>query len=113
MATTWADTYYPQLAAIAATKEISLPATATHKAFHPYNLNPLLWTYAGATGLKTGLTDNAGGCIVATATRGGRHLIAVVLNATGVSAADAAVLLNYGFAVHPTRGFGPWARTIQ
>ena len=107
------DTYYPQLAAIAATKEISIPATATHKAFHPYNLNPLLWSYPGVNGLKTGLTDNAGGCIVATAARGGRHLIAVVLNATGVSAADATALLNYGFSVHPSSGFGPWSRLKQ
>jgi D-alanyl-D-alanine carboxypeptidase (penicillin-binding protein 5/6) len=107
------DTYYPQLAAIAATKEIAIAATATHKAFHPYNLNSLLRSYPGATGLKTGLTDNAGGCIVATAKRGGRHMIAVVMNATGVSAADAAVLLDYGFSVHPTRGFGPWATTVH
>jgi len=107
------DTYYPQLAAIAATKDVAIPATATHKAFHPHNLNPLLWTYPGATGLKTGLTDNAGGCIVATATRGGRHLIAVVMNATGVSAADASVLLDYGFSVHPARAFGPWAATAH
>ena len=107
------DTYYPQLAAIAATKDVAILATATHKAFHPHNLNPLLWSYPGATGLKTGLTDNAGGCIVATATRQGRHLIAVVLNATGVSAADATVLLDYGFSVHPTRAFGPWAATVH
>ena len=106
-------TYYPQLAAIARTKEIAIQSTATHKAFHPYNLNPLLWSYAGATGLKTGLTDNAGGCIVATATRGGRHLIAVVLNATHHSAEDATTLLNYGFSVHPTRGLGPWAATVR
>ena len=102
------DAYYPQLATIAATKNVVIPATAEHKAFYPHNLNPLLWSYAGATGLKTGLTDNAGGCMLATATRAGRHLIAVVLNATGVSAADATVLLNYGFSVHPTRGFGPF-----
>jgi serine-type D-Ala-D-Ala carboxypeptidase (penicillin-binding protein 5/6) len=95
------DKYYPELAAIAATKEISIPATSNHKAFHPYNLNGLLWTYPGATGLKTGLTDNAGGCMLATATRGGRHLIAIVLNATGYSSADATLLLNYGFSVHP------------
>lgn len=107
------DTYYPQLAAIARTKEISIQATATHKAFHPYNLNPLLWSYAGATGLKTGLTDAAGGCIVATATRGGRHLIAVVMNATHHSAEDATALLNYGFSVHPARAFGPWASTVH
>ncbi len=99
--------YYPDLAAIAAKKEIGIPASATHKAFHPYNLNPMLWSYPGATGLKTGLTDNAGGCMLATATRNGRHLIAVVLNATGVSMADATVLLNYGFSVHPQLSLWP------
>jgi hypothetical protein len=36
-----------------------------------------------------------------------------VLDATGVSAADATVLLNYGFGVRPTRGFGPWARNTH
>jgi D-alanyl-D-alanine carboxypeptidase (penicillin-binding protein 5/6) len=99
--------YYPDLAAIAATKEIAIPATATHKAFYPHNLNGMLWSYPGATGLKTGLTDNAGGCMLATATRNGRHLIAVVLNATGVSMADATVLLNYGFSVHPRLSLWP------
>ena len=47
--------------------------------------------------------------MLATATRGGRHLIAVVLNATGHSTDDAAMLLDYGFSVHPTRTFGPFA----
>ncbi len=100
------DAYYPQLATIAATKDIVIPATATHKAFYPHNLNRLLWSYPGATGLKTGLTDNAGGCMLATATRNGRHLIAVVMNATGFSTPDAALLLDYGFRVHPTGLFG-------
>ena len=103
------DTYYPDLAAIAATKKIDIPATPMHKAFHPYNLNRLLSSYPGATGLKTGLTNNAGGCILATATRDGRHLIAVVLNDTGRSTDDAIVLLDYGFSVHPKRSFGPFA----
>ena len=103
------DTYYPDLAAIAATKEINIAATASHKAFHPYNLNRLLWSYPGATGLKTGLTDSAGGCMLATATRAGRHLIAVVLNATLHSTDDARVLLDYGFSVHPRRSLGPFA----
>jgi len=97
-----------QVAAIAATRDYAIPATATHKAFYPHNLNRLLWTYPGATGLKTGLTDNAGGCMLATATRNGRHLVAVVLNATLHSTDDATALLNYGFSVHPTRAFGPW-----
>lgn len=103
------DTYYPELAAIAGTRSIAIAATATHKAFYPQNLNRLLGSYPGATGLKTGLTDDAGGCMLATATRNGRHLIAVVLNDTGRSTEDAAVLLDYGFSVHPTRAFGPWS----
>ena len=103
------DRYYPDLAAIAATKDVAIAATAQHKAFYPHNLNRLLWSYPGATGLKTGLTDDAGGCMVATATRDGRHLAVVVLNATQHSTDDAVVLLNYGFGVHPQPGFGPWA----
>ncbi len=107
-AAAYLDEYYPALAAIASQKEVAIAATADHKAFYPHNLNPLLWSYPGATGLKTGLTDNAGGCIVATATRDGRHLIAVVMNATQHSAADATVLLNYGFSVVPRLPIPPW-----
>jgi D-alanyl-D-alanine carboxypeptidase (penicillin-binding protein 5/6) len=103
------DRYYHDLAAIAATKGVAIPATADHKAFYPQNLNRLLWTYPGATGLKTGLTDNAGGCMLATATRGGRHLIVVVMNDTGRSTADAATLLDYGFSVRTDAPFGPWS----
>ena len=104
------DKYYPQLAEIAAMKDIAIPATATHKAFYPHNLNRLIGTYPGATGLKTGLTDNAGGCMLATATRDGRHLVAVVLNATLHSTDDATVLLNYGFSVRTDGAFGPLSR---
>jgi D-alanyl-D-alanine carboxypeptidase (penicillin-binding protein 5/6) len=100
-AAAYLDQYYPELASIADTKDVAIAATSQHKAFYPHNLNPMLWSYAGATGLKTGLTGDAGGCIVATATRDGRHLIAVVLNATLHSAADATVLLNYGFSIKP------------
>ena len=99
------DKYYPDLAAIAATKDIAIPATSQHKAFYPHNLNRLLGSYAGVTGLKTGLTGDAGGCMLATATRNGRHLVAVVLNATGHSTEDAALLLDYGFSMHPTVDF--------
>jgi D-alanyl-D-alanine carboxypeptidase (penicillin-binding protein 5/6) len=99
------DKYYPDLAAIAGTKTITLSTTGTYKAFPMQNLNRMLWSYPGVTGLKTGLTQNAGGCWLATATRNGRHLIAVVLNDTGRSAEDAATLLDYGFSVRPTLNF--------
>jgi D-alanyl-D-alanine carboxypeptidase (penicillin-binding protein 5/6) len=104
------DQYYPQLAEIAATKDVAIPATATHKAFYPHNLNRLVGTYPGATGLKTGLTENAGGCMLATATRDGRHLVAVVLNATLHSTDDATILLNYGFSVRTEGAFGTLSR---
>jgi len=104
------DKYYPQLAAIAAAKDVAIPATATHKAFYPHNLNRLVGTYPGATGLKTGLTENAGGCMLATATRDGRHLVAVVLNATLHSTDDATILLNYGFSVRTNGAFGSLSR---
>ena len=64
------------------------------------NTNKLLKTYRGITGLKTGTTDDAGCCISATAEREGMGLIGVVLGAdTGKQRfADAAALLDYGFA---------------
>lgn len=104
-AAAYLDRYYPDLAAIAATKDIAIPATAQHKAFYPHNLNRLLWSYPGATGLKTGITDAAGGCTLATATRNGRHLAVVILNDTGRSPDDASVLLDYGFSKPPTVDF--------
>ena len=99
------ERYYPAIASIAATRDIAIPASDQHKAFYPHNLNRMLWTYPGVNGLKTGLTDNAGGCWLATATRGGRHLVVVVLNDTGRSFEDAAALLDYGFSIRPRLDF--------
>jgi len=107
------DKYYPELAAIGGTRDIAIPATATHKAFYPHNVNQFLFSYPDATGLKTGLTDNAGGCELGTATRNGRHLIVVVLNATFHSTADATLLLNYGFSIDPQPAFGPFTPTAH
>src|SRR5437763_9617893 len=45
---------FPDVAAIAATPSLTLPATATHHAYALYNLNELVRKYPGATGLKTG-----------------------------------------------------------
>ena len=44
------------------------------------NHNKLLWRYQYADGVKTGYTREAGKCLVASATRNGHRLIAVVLN---------------------------------
>jgi D-alanyl-D-alanine carboxypeptidase (penicillin-binding protein 5/6) len=58
--------------------------------------NPLLGVYQGVDGIKTGFDDNAGRCLVATAQRGERRAIAVVLNSQN-TADDAASLLDYAF----------------
>ena len=60
--------------------------------------------YRGAVGVKTGFTDDAGHCLAAAATRGGRTLIAVVLHSPD-NAADAGRMLDWGF------GRGRSART--
>jgi D-alanyl-D-alanine carboxypeptidase (penicillin-binding protein 5/6) len=88
---------YPTVAAMAAFDRLTLAATATHHAYSLYNLNQLIRTYRGATGLKTGWTGQAGGCLIATATRDGRHLLVVVLGSPRVFE-EAAKLLDYGFA---------------
>jgi serine-type D-Ala-D-Ala carboxypeptidase (penicillin-binding protein 5/6) len=66
---------------------------------HLQNRNVLLWLYHGATGVKTGFTLGAGWCLVGSAERHGRRLIAVILKAPsqGASFSNAAALLNYGF----------------
>jgi D-alanyl-D-alanine carboxypeptidase len=61
------------------------------------NNNLLLGTYRGANGVKTGYTHKAGPCLVASATRGGVSLIAVVLDSANMYS-DAKRLLNFGFA---------------
>ena len=43
------------------------------------NTNKLIRFYDGATGLKTGFTQEAGYCISATAERDGMELIAVIM----------------------------------
>ena len=58
--------------------------------------NRLLAAFEGADGVKTGFTSEAGRCLVASAQRGDRRLIAVLLNDPR-RWDDAASLLEYGF----------------
>lgn len=67
------------------------------------NFNKLIWPnsiyrYQGATGIKTGYTDDAGSCLVASAQRDGREYLAVVLKTDrdGIFK-DTASLLDYAF----------------
>lgn len=66
------------------------------------NHNKLLWRYEGADGVKTGYTKAAGRILVSTATRNGRQLIAVTIDAPD-DWNDHERLLNMGFSRYETR----------
>lgn len=62
--------------------------------------NLLLDSYLGADGVKTGHTLAAGRCLIASASRSGRRLIAVVLGSSDPDGhfRDARALLDHGFS---------------
>jgi D-alanyl-D-alanine carboxypeptidase (penicillin-binding protein 5/6) len=72
---------------------------------HQKNRNDLLFTDSSVDGLKTGHTDAAGFCLVATADKQAMRLIAVVLGAKSekARAQHAETLLNYGSNFFETR----------
>ncbi|HRH81926.1 MAG TPA: D-alanyl-D-alanine carboxypeptidase family protein [Thiobacillaceae bacterium] len=63
------------------------------------NRNRLLWTDPHVDGVKTGHTESAGYCLIASATRDQRRLLSVVLGAQSDAgrALESQKLLNYGF----------------
>jgi len=69
------------------------------------NRNRLLWIDATVDGLKTGFTEAAGYCLVASAHRGERRLISVVMGAQSESlrVTESQKLLNFGFQAYETR----------
>jgi D-alanyl-D-alanine carboxypeptidase len=73
------------------------------------NYNKLLGRYPGADGMKTGFICASGFNLVATATRGNKQLIAVVLGApsSAARAVKAAELLEGGFTQNPLSWLTP------
>jgi serine-type D-Ala-D-Ala carboxypeptidase (penicillin-binding protein 5/6) len=63
------------------------------------NRNRLLWLDPSVDGMKTGHTDAAGYCLIASSYRGGRRLVSVLLGSTSESARaqESQKLLNWGF----------------
>ena len=57
----------------------------------------MLWLYPGSSGVKTGFTAGAGYCLIATAERDGRRLVAIVLGDRNEPFSEAAMLLDHGF----------------
>ncbi len=68
------------------------------------NRNRLLWIDPFVDGVKTGHTDAAGWCLIASAKRGQRRLVSVVLGAASdaARASESQRLLNYGFQAFDT-----------
>jgi D-alanyl-D-alanine carboxypeptidase (penicillin-binding protein 5/6) len=68
------------------------------------NRNRLLWIDPHVDGMKTGHTEAAGWCLIASAKRGERRLVSVVLGAASDSgrATESEKLLNYGFQAFDT-----------
>jgi D-alanyl-D-alanine carboxypeptidase len=79
------------------------------------NTNKLIDAYPGADGMKTGFICASGFNLVATATRGDKRLIAVVLGApsSAVRAAKAAQLLESGFTPNPLSWLMPSQGTVE
>ncbi len=64
------------------------------------NTNRVLRTYSFCNGMKTGYTDLAGHCLVASGSYGGRDMIAVVLKSNKAQVwDDCAKLLAYGLGI--------------
>ncbi len=69
-----------------------------------YNRNKLLWRDPSVDGVKTGHTNAAGYCLVASARRDGMRLISVVMNTASekARATESQKLLKYGFRFFST-----------
>jgi D-alanyl-D-alanine carboxypeptidase len=79
------------------------------------NYNTLIGRFTGADGMKTGFICASGFNLVASATRGGKQLIAVVLGAPSspVRAVKAATLLERGFNRGPLAWLAPSLGTVD
>jgi serine-type D-Ala-D-Ala carboxypeptidase (penicillin-binding protein 5/6) len=79
------------------------------------NRNRLLWLDANVDGMKTGHTESAGYCLIASSKRGHSRLISVVLGAAteAMRATESQKLLNYGFQFYETTLVYKQAQTIN
>jgi D-alanyl-D-alanine carboxypeptidase (penicillin-binding protein 5/6) len=92
------------------------------------NRNRLLWVDPSVDGVKTGHTEAAGYCLIASSRRGGRRLLSVLLGSTSEAtrAQESLRLLNWGYQFYdsvklyaagdPVRSIEVWkgvARTVD
>jgi len=70
-----------------------------HNDITQMNRNRLLWLDPSVDGVKTGFTETAGYCLIASSERGGRRLLSVLLGADSdaARARESQKLLNWGY----------------
>jgi D-alanyl-D-alanine carboxypeptidase (penicillin-binding protein 5/6) len=91
------DLEQPRIASVVRTYSAVLPFPIKGGKLYLYNNNPLLiYGYPGVTGMKTGETEAAGRCLVATAERHGVRLGVVLLHSPDPGT-QASYLLDRGF----------------
>jgi serine-type D-Ala-D-Ala carboxypeptidase (penicillin-binding protein 5/6) len=79
------------------------------------NRNRLLWLDANVDGMKTGHTESAGYCLIASSKRGNTRLVSVILGAVSeaMRASESQKLLNYGFQFYESTLVYKQAQTIN
>lgn len=100
---------YPREYGLYAVKEY------TYGGIKQQNRNKLLWRDNTVDGIKTGHTESAGYCLVASAVRNNMRLISVVLGTTSDKARSdqSQRLLNYGFRFYETRKVYAAGQTVK
>ena len=100
---------YPEIYAMHSLKEF------IYNGIKQTNRNSMLWRDESVDGIKTGHTESAGYCLVASATRGGMRLISVVMGTEGDNARInmTQVLLSYAFRFFETHKLYTANQVIQ
>ncbi len=99
---------YPDIYALHSIREF------TYNNIKQSNRNRLLWKDSSVDGIKTGHTESAGYCLVASSVRDGIRLISVIMGAGGTQARTDATraLLNYSYRVFETRKLYAASETV-
>jgi D-alanyl-D-alanine carboxypeptidase (penicillin-binding protein 5/6) len=79
------------------------------------NRNRLLWLDPSVDGVKTGHTEAAGYCLIASSNRGGRRMLSVLLGSSSEStrAQESQKLLNWGFQFFDSVKLHPANQTVK
>jgi D-alanyl-D-alanine carboxypeptidase (penicillin-binding protein 5/6) len=79
------------------------------------NRNRLLWLDSNVDGMKTGHTESAGYCLIASSKRGDSRLVSVLLGADSeaMRASESQKLLNYGFQFYESTLVYKQSQTIN